>query len=165
MALRILGLDPGSRVTGYGVIEEIGRGKASLVSAGVVRTPDKEEFSLRLKIIFEGLREVIARHCPNEAAVEDVFAAKNVRSALKLGQARGVALLAAAQSGLPVFEYPPAVVKMSLVGAGRADKEQVRAMVARLLRCPRDLPLDASDALAAALAHLHTRKLGSRGMR
>ena len=93
------------------------------------------------------------------------FAAKNVRTALKLGQARGVALLAAAQAGLPVFAYPPATVKMSLVGVGRADKEQVRAMVGRLLQCPKDLPLDASDALAVAIAHLHSRKLDTASLK
>ncbi len=165
MPLRILGLDPGSLATGYGVIEEIGRGKARLIAAGVVRTPAKEEFSRRLKIIYDGLTEVIARHGPAEAAAEDVFAAKNVRTALKLGQARGVALLAAAQAGLPVFAYPPASVKMALVGGGRADKEQVRAMVGRLLKCPKDLPLDASDALAVAVTHMHSRKLDQKRLK
>jgi crossover junction endodeoxyribonuclease RuvC len=152
-------------VTGYGVIEEAGGHTPRLVAAGVVRTPAKQEFSLRLKTIYDGLEEVIAEFKPQEAAAEDIFTARNMRSALKLGQARGVALLAAAKAGLPVFAYPPNQVKKSLVGVGRASKEQVRTMVGALLKRPINLPMDASDALAVAITHLHARKLTIRGFK
>ena len=165
MPLRILGLDPGSVVTGYGVIEEAGGHAPRLITAGVVRTPSKQEFSLRLKTIYDGLEEIISEFQPGEAAAEDIFTAQNVRSALKLGQARGVALLAAANAGLPVFAYAPNQVKKSLVGVGRASKEQVRAMVEALLKRPISLPMDASDALAVAITHLHARKLSIRGFK
>ncbi len=161
-APRVLGLDPGSAATGYGVVEPRpgGRGLV-LVACGVIRPPARRPFPLRLQAIHQGLGRVIREHRPAEAAVEGVFAAKNIASALKLGQARGVALLAAAQEDLEIFEYTPAAVKKALVGVGRADKEQVRAMVAALLKVKASMPLDASDALAVAITHLHSRKLGN----
>lgn len=161
-AARVLGLDPGSRVCGFGVVEE--RGQAIyLIAAGALRPPTDDRFELRLEAIHSGLAEVIAQHQPAEVAVEGVFQAKNARSALLLGHARGVALLAAAQAGLIVHEYPPASVKKALVGGGRAAKEQVRTMVATILNAKRKLSLDASDALAVAITHLHSR--GLRGMK
>ncbi len=170
-AARVLGLDPGSRVCGYGVVEERGQ-VLRLVAAGTIRPPRpprpsrpprpprEEPFEQRLAAIHRGLARVIAEYAPGEVAVEGVFQAKNARSALLLGHARGVALLAAAQAGLPVHEYSPASVKKALVGGGRATKEQVRSMVAALLDHDRDLALDASDALAVAITHLHSRRLG-----
>lgn len=156
----VLGLDPGSRATGYGLVEggEGGR-RLRLVEAGVIRPPAKAPLAQRLQAIHQGVAQVIERFHPSEAAVEGVFAAKNARTAIVLGQARGVALLAAAQAGMEVFEYPPASVKMALVGAGRAGKEQVRAMVGALLNETPPKSLDASDALAVAITHLNTRKL------
>jgi len=161
-AARVLGLDPGSRVCGYGVVEERGRA-IHLIAAGTLRPPTDDRFELRLEAIHRGLAQVIAQHAPDEVAVEGVFQAKNARSALLLGHARGVALLAAAQAGLMVYEYPPASVKKALVGGGRAAKEQVRTMVATILNAGRDLSLDASDALAVAITHLHSR--GLRGLK
>jgi crossover junction endodeoxyribonuclease RuvC len=161
-AARVLGLDPGSRVCGFGVVEE--RGQAiHLIAAGTLHPPTKDRFEVRLEAIHRGLAKVIAEHDPAEVAVEGVFQAKNARSALLLGHARGVALLAAAQAGLMVYEYPPASVKKSLVGGGRAAKEQVRTMVTTILKTKSKLSLDASDALAVAITHLHSR--GLRGLK
>lgn len=155
---RVLGLDPGSAAFGWGVVERSGRALAA-VAWGVIRPPAGAPLEVRLDAIFQALGEVIAEHKPGEAAVEGVFQAKNARSALVLGHARGVGLLAAARAGLTVHEYPPAAVKKALVGAGRAQKEQVRAMVGRLLGGVGQPPLDASDALAVAVCHLHSRGL------
>ncbi len=160
-AARVLGLDPGSRVCGYGVVEERGQ-SIHLIAAGTLRPPTKDRFEVRLEVIHRGLVQVIAEYDPAEVAVEGVFQAKNARSALLLGHARGVALLAAAQAGLMVYEYPPASVKKALVGGGRAAKEQVRTMVTTILNAKRKLSLDASDALAVAITHLHSR--GLRGL-
>lgn len=157
-AARVLGLDPGSRVCGYGVVEERGQGLV-LIAAGALRPAPDGPFEQRLAAIHAGLSRVIEQHHPLEAAVEGVFQAKNPRSALLLGHARGVALLAAAQAGLKVHEYPPASVKKALVGGGRAAKEQVRAMVSTILNAKDRLSLDASDALAVAITHLHSRDL------
>ncbi len=156
--MRVLGLDPGSRACGWGVVESRGR-ELVLVEAGTIRPPARGEFAQRLLFIYQHLAELIARTAPAEAAVEGVFSAGNLRSALLLGHARGVALLAAAEAGLSVYEYPPAQVKKALVGVGRADKEQVRAMVARLLGRGGRMGLDTSDALAVAITHIHSRTL------
>jgi crossover junction endodeoxyribonuclease RuvC len=161
-AARVLGLDPGSRVCGYGVVEERGQ-TIHLIAAGILRPHADDRFELRLQAIHQGLVQVMDQHQPDEVAVEGVFQAKNARSALLLGHARGVALLAAAQAGLVVYEYPPASVKKALVGGGRAAKEQVRTMVATILNTRRNLSLDASDALAVAITHLHSRRL--RGLK
>ncbi len=153
----ILGLDPGSRVTGFGLVREIS-GAASLVEAGTIRCSQEQEAD-RLGHIFSELAKIIARHQPDEAAVEDVFTAKNARSALKLGQARGSALAACALAGLAVSGYAPTHVKKNIVGQGRAEKEQVAFMVAQILgvRKP-DWAKDASDALAVAVCHLNERR-------
>lgn len=157
--LVVLGLDPGSRRTGWGLVREAS-GKLSLVAAGVVSTDSKTGLCIRLGRIFEGVAGLIREHKPTEAAVENVFVSQNVMSALKLGQARGAAIAACAHMGLEVSSYEPSLVKKSLVGAGRAEKEQVAYMVGRLLNAQLDhLGLDATDALAVAICHLNQRRL------
>lgn len=151
---RVLGIDPGSRVTGFGVIDTDGR-KSRHVESGVVRT-GSGEFPERLGEIFRGIREVIEQHAPTQVAIEQVFVSRNPASALKLGQARGAAIAAAVTRDLPVFEYTPRSVKQALVGTGAADKEQVQHMVRILLSLPGKMGLDESDALAIALCHAHT---------
>jgi len=150
----VLGVDPGTAVTGYGVVARSGDGAVSLLECGVVRTNPKAPLPERLRDIYEGIREVIERARPGAVAVEAVFYAKNVRTSVVLGHARGVVLLAAALQGLTVAEYPPAEVKNAVVGAGAATKDQVGFMVQRLLRLkepPR--PHDAADGVAVALCH------------
>ncbi|MFW2365739.1 MAG: crossover junction endodeoxyribonuclease RuvC [Desulforhopalus sp.] len=149
---RIIGIDPGSRVTGYGVIDA-GLGRLHFVACGVVKTTPKFPFSHRLNEIFEGINEVVQLHGPAIAAVEDVFLASNPRSALKLGHARGAAVVAAMQNGLTVFDYSPRVVKQAVVGYGQADKAQVQHMVRVLLSLSRAPSSDAADALAVAICH------------
>ncbi|MBW2485726.1 MAG: crossover junction endodeoxyribonuclease RuvC [Deltaproteobacteria bacterium] len=148
----ILGIDPGSRATGYGVIAKKGI-RLYYVTCGVIRLSNKYSFSERLKIIFDGLCEVIANHKPTVAAVEDVFVAANPRTALKLGHARGVAVLAALHNGLPVYDYTPRMVKQAVVGYGNADKHQVQQMVRVLLQLSAAPSADAADALAVAMCH------------
>jgi crossover junction endodeoxyribonuclease RuvC len=150
----VLGVDPGTAVTGYGVVARAGDGAVSLVECGVIRTHARAPLPDRLRDIHEGVMEVIARCAPSVVAVESVFYAKNVRTSVVLGHARGVVLLAAALRGLPLAEYPPAEVKSAVVGAGAATKDQVGYMVQRLLRLkepPR--PHDAADGVAVALCH------------
>jgi crossover junction endodeoxyribonuclease RuvC len=154
--VKIFGIDPGSRRTGYGCVERIGSRQA-LVICGSISSPPRATFPDRLNAIREGLAALLAQHRPDCVAVEDIFHARNVRSALKLGEARGVALLAAAEAGVPVVSYPPAVVKRAVVGYGRAEKHQVQRMVTLLLNLDRPpTPYDAADALAIALCHLQT---------
>jgi len=149
----ILGIDPGSRRTGYGVIEARGN-RFGLIDAGTVGTPRDAALPRRLRIIHESLVAIAADAAPDVAAVEDVFNARNARSSLILGQARGAALLAAALRDIPVAEYAPREVKMALTGNGAATKEQVRFMVQRLLGLARPpASTDTSDALAIALCH------------
>ncbi|MCB1183881.1 crossover junction endodeoxyribonuclease RuvC [bacterium] len=147
----ILGVDPGSHATGYGVIDT--GPVVRMVAGGVIRTPAGAPLSERLLTIHEELTAVIAAHAPMQMAVEDLFNAKNARSSLVLGHARGVILLAGARAGLAVSEYAPREVKQALTGNGAATKEQVRFMVMRLLGLGQEPPLDLSDALAVALAH------------
>ena len=149
---RILGVDPGSRATGYGVITKDGS-QLDFVACGVIRLGDKYSFNERLKVIFDGLCEVIDKHKPTVAAVEDVFVARNPRTALKLGHARGVAVLAALQNGLSVHDYTPRMVKQAVVGYGNADKQQVQQMVRVLLKLSSSPSSDAADALAVAMCH------------
>jgi crossover junction endodeoxyribonuclease RuvC len=155
----VIGLDPGSRVTGYGIVRECS-GQATLVATGTIRTPVGKDMGTRLGVIYTRLAELITDHCPAEAAIENVFVAKNPSSALKLGQARGAAMAACATHGLSVAEYEPSKVKKNLVGVGGAPKDQVAFMVARCLgiRKP-DWPEDASDALAVAICHLNERRM------
>jgi crossover junction endodeoxyribonuclease RuvC len=149
-----LGLDPGTAVTGYGVVQSDG---PSLVECGVIRTNPRDALPQRLKDIYEGIRDLIERHTPSALAVEDIFYARYVRTTIVLGHARGVILLAGAQSGIPVHEYPPREIKKAVTGAGGATKEQVQYMMMRMLRlksAPK--PTDASDGVAAALTYCLT---------
>lgn len=159
---KILGIDPGSRVTGYGIIESDGRSLA-LVTCGVIRTMDPGgSFSARLKKIYESLVSLIHKYWPAEVACESIFFAKNVSSALKLGQARGAALTAVANEGLLVFEYTPTQIKQAVGGYGHSSKEQIQKMVSLLLGVNLEkttLPLDATDALSVAICHLHSNRL------
>lgn len=149
----VLGIDPGTAVTGYGVVRRSTGGTSMLVECGVIRTAPRDALATRLREIHDGVRELIARHRPTDVAVEDVFYARNVRTTVVLGHARGVILLAAEQAGLPVHEYPPATIKKAVVGAGQASKEQVQFMIAKLLRLKHPPePSDAADGVAAALA-------------
>ena len=150
---RILGIDPGSRVTGYGVIETDGVRSRHLAS-GCIRTT-AGDFPARLGEIFHGVREVLVEWQPQQVAVEQVFVSRNAASALKLGQARGAAISAIVTLDLQVFEYTPAAVKQGLVGNGRAEKEQVQHMVRVILGMQGKMALDESDALAVALCHAH----------
>lgn len=153
--MRILGIDPGSRVTGYGIIDSDGN-RHALVSQGVVRTSSTGSFPERLRVIHRGILEVVDDFRPDQMVVESLFYATNVKSALKLGHVRGVAMLAGVERGLPVHEYTPLEVKQAVVGFGRADKHQVQKMVAVLLALDAaPEPHDAADALAIALCHAH----------
>lgn len=155
--IRIIGVDPGSEVTGYGVIDSDGSRHIAVEFAGITASPRQLSFPQRLLAICEGLEEVISRVNPSLCAVEGAFYATNVKSALKLGQVRGVVLLAAARAGLPVYEYTPLEIKSALVGYGHAEKRQVQAMVRLLLGLQEGPePLDASDALAVAICHAHS---------
>jgi crossover junction endodeoxyribonuclease RuvC len=152
-AVRVLGIDPGLRITGFGVVDRLGN-KLTYVASGVVRTPEAE-LPQRLRAILESLAEVIAEHAPDQVAVEQVFVNINPRSTLLLGQARGAAICAAVSCGLPVSEYTALQVKQAVVGKGHAAKEQVQEMVRRLLSLPGDPSPDAADALACAICHAH----------
>jgi crossover junction endodeoxyribonuclease RuvC len=156
---RVLGIDPGSRVTGYGILDWLG--KPVLVTAGCIRT-ETDDFPERLRRIFEGIGRIVDEFQPEEMAVEQVFLHKNADSALKLGQARGAAICAGVARGLPVHEYAARQVKLALVGKGSADKTQVQHMVSFLLGQIGPLALDASDALGVAFCHLHHRQTRSR---
>jgi crossover junction endodeoxyribonuclease RuvC len=160
-----LGIDPGTAVTGYGVVRSATPGALSLVECGVIRTRARDDLPARLTEIFDGVRELIQRHAPSLVAVEDVFYSRNVRTTLTLGHARGVILLAAQQAALPIHEFAPADIKKAIVGNGAATKEQVQFMLAQLLRL-RSVPepSDAADGVAAAVtclmrAHVPTRLL------
>lgn len=155
--MRVLGIDCGGEYTGYGVVEIFPNGKLGCLTCGAIKLSPREPLPRRLSRIYTQLGIIISEHQPDEVAIEDVFYALNVKSALKLGQVRGVAMLAAAAAGLEVCEYAPLTIKSSVVGYGRAEKEQVQQMVTRLLALavPPE-PKDASDALAIAICHLHT---------
>jgi len=153
-AIRILGIDPGLRITGFGIIEKTGT-KLAYLTSGCVRTPADGALPLRLKSILDGLREVIATHRPQQVAVEIVFVNVNPQSTLLLGQARGAAICAAVDAALPIAEYTALQVKQAVVGNGHAAKEQVQHMVRRLLALPGDPSPDAADALACAICHAH----------
>ena len=153
--IRILGVDPGSGSTGYGIIETDGTDHRAVLF-GAIKTPARKPFHERLLYIYTELGRILTRENTDVLAIEDVFYATNVQSALKLGHARGIPLLIAAQHGLPVFEYSPLEVKSAVVGYGRAEKRQVQAMVQMLLKLPEaPTPDDAADALAVAICHAH----------
>ena len=150
-----MGIDPGSNCTGFGIVEEV-RGNLCAVHWSSVRSSPKDTFPKRLKHIYDELTIAMKEYSPNVVVIEDLFYATNVKTVIKLGQTRGVALLAAANSGLQIAEYSPLEIKQSVVGYGRADKNQVQDMVTTLLRLKeKPNPLDASDALAAAICHIH----------
>jgi crossover junction endodeoxyribonuclease RuvC len=151
--MRVLGIDCGTERTGYGVIESDGR-RHRMLAAGVIRTQSRDPLETRLLAIGRGLREVIGKYSPECAAVEDVFHAANTKTVIKLAHARGVALLAIAEAGIPLGNYSPLEVKRSIVGYGRAEKEQVQMMVRSLLGLDLEIASqDASDAVAVAICH------------
>ncbi len=152
--VRILGIDPGLRITGFGVIDKIGS-QLHYVSSGCIKSDDKTSLPVRLGVIFRGIEEIVAAHQPDQAAVEIVFVNVNPQSTLLLGQARGAAITALVAGGLPVAEYTALQVKQAVVGHGKAAKEQVQHMVCRLLSLAGEPSADAADALACAIAHAH----------
>ena len=155
MTFRVLGVDPGTAITGYGVVETVAGRPGRLIECGILRTSPRDPFPARLRALHDGIAEVIAAHAPGAVAVEGVFYGRNVRTTVTLSHARAMILLAAAEADLPVTEYAPAAVKRAVVGTGRAAKNQVGYMVQQLLRlraAPR--PADAADGVAIALAHL-----------
>jgi crossover junction endodeoxyribonuclease RuvC len=158
---RIIGIDPGSRCTGYGLVEGDGN-RLHYLGCGCIRVPPKLAFAERLGLIFEELGRVIEAEKPAELAIEEVFIAKNVKSALLLGHARGAAMLAGVNAGLPVYEYSALNVKQAVVGYGRAEKHQVESMIRFLFRLRGPLNPNASDALAVAVCHLNTRASAER---
>lgn len=156
MSLRILGIDPGSRITGFGVVD-ISEGQLAYVTSGCIRVSG-QRLPERLKSIFDSVSEIVGDYRPDELAIEQVFVKHNVDSALKLGQARGAAICAAMTQALEVFEYTPTQIKQAIVGKGHADKAQVQFMVRAILKLPGVPQEDAADALACALCHRHTRE-------
>jgi crossover junction endodeoxyribonuclease RuvC len=160
---RILGLDPGSLVTGYAVLECDGT-DVRYVESGCIRA-NADEFAQRIQQIFAGLEQVVRRQTPDEVAIERVFVHRNADSALKLGQARGAALSAVFASAAPIFEYAPRQIKQAVVGTGAAEKSQVQIMIKRLLKLSNDdvkgMSSDAADAIAIALCHAHSRRLSA----
>jgi crossover junction endodeoxyribonuclease RuvC len=154
--MKIFGIDPGSERTGYGCVETDGR-RHRLVVCGALAAPASSSFPERLHVIHAGLAALLAECRPDCVAIENIFHAKNVRSALRLGHARGVALLAASSAGLPIVEYTPAEIKRAVVGFGRAEKQQVGQMVKLLLGLDAPpAPHDAADAVAVAICHIHS---------
>ena len=157
---RILGIDPGSRVTGFGLIESNGA-ETRYVASGAIRT-EADELPPRLKVIYEGVRALVVQYRPAEVAIEKVFVHRNADSALKLGQARSAAICATFGDAIDIHEYAARAVKQAVVGQGGADKTQVQHMVRALLRLTSAPGPDEADALAVALCHAHTRPLGAR---
>ena len=155
--MRVMGIDCGSSYTGYGVVDQAGVHDLNCRVAGAIRLKSGDAMASKLQKIFTDLTAIMTEHQPEIVAIEEVFYASNVKSALKLGQVRGVAMLAAASLGLPVAEYSPLSIKSAVVGYGRADKNQVQQMVMRLLRLAEPpQPADTADALAIAICHIHT---------
>ncbi len=154
----ILGLDPGSRFTGYGLVEKQG-GRVTHIDNGTIVCTDALSFDKRLVLIYNGIEQLIKKFKPDAVAIENIFYSKNAQSALKLGQARGSALVAASKQELPIFEYTPLVIKQAVVGHGQATKDQVQKMVKMLLNLPQVAEENASDALAAAICHAHAEKM------
>jgi crossover junction endodeoxyribonuclease RuvC len=152
----VLGIDPGTAITGYGLVREDDKGLA-LVDCGTITTPSGQPLAARLQAIYQGLIGVIREHQPEMAAVEELFFSRNVRTALSVGHARGVVLLALADAGLPIYEYKPLQVKQAIAGYGSADKQQVQEMVRMLLSLDHvPQPDDAADAVAVAVCHIHS---------
>ncbi|MBI3575366.1 MAG: crossover junction endodeoxyribonuclease RuvC [Gammaproteobacteria bacterium] len=171
--MRVLGIDPGSRVTGFGVVQVLRNGRIEYIASGCVRVP-QGELAERLKTVYDGVTEIINTYQPTMLAIEKVFMAKNADSALKLGQARGAAILAGANQRLDIAEYTALQIKRAAVGKGHAGKQQVQHMVKALLGLSATPQADAADALACAICHAHhavglqslpRRRSGRRGMR
>lgn len=154
--MRIIGVDPGLGATGFGLIAMSSEGKILYRGSGVIRSPSTFSFPQRIQYIYRRLVEEIKNYAPHLMGVEQPFFAKNVKSAMLLGQARGLAILAAAEAGVEVHEYSPLEVKQAVVGYGRAAKEQVQAMISSLLKVPKNLKADAADALAVAICLAHS---------
>jgi crossover junction endodeoxyribonuclease RuvC len=151
----VLGVDPGTQLTGYGVVRGTTPSAMTLIECGVIRTSARDPLPARLREIYDGMTTLLQRHAPDAMCLEDIFFARNVRTTVTLGQARGVIMLAAEQSGVRVHELPPASIKKAVVGSGGATKEQVQFMVARLLRLKTSpQPADAADGVAAAIAYM-----------
>jgi crossover junction endodeoxyribonuclease RuvC len=155
--MKILGIDPGFHVTGYGLIEKV-KGKPVHILHGEIKLPKNEILSDCLLRIHRKLIEIIQENQPQALAVEDIFYGKNIKSLIKQAQVRGVTILAGAEAGVPVFEYSPLEVKSAVVGYGRAEKHQVQKMVQAILNLPEMPPADASDALAVAVCHMNSQK-------
>lgn len=158
----VLGIDPGTATTGYGLVREREDGSLLMVEYGVIETQSEDPLAKRLLVLFEKLKEIILLHNPEHGAVEKLFFQRNVRTALSVGQARGVAMLALAQASMAVFEYTPLEVKQAVAGYGGADKQQVQQMVRALLNLD-DIPRpdDAADAIAVAICHVHSARMKS----
>jgi crossover junction endodeoxyribonuclease RuvC len=155
----VLGIDPGTAITGYGLVREDDEG-LTLIGCGVITTPADRPLPQRLQTIYRGLTAIIGQHQPDQVAVEELFFSRNVRTALSVGQARGVVLLAAAEAGLPLHEYKPLEVKQTVAGYGGADKRQVQEMVRLLLNLEQvPEPDDAADAVAVAVCHIHSARM------
>ena len=152
----ILGIDPGSQKTGFGVISHEGS-RSEYVTSGIIRLP-RADLPARLKIIFDSVSEIVEQYCPDELSIEEVFMARDPKAAIKLGQARGAAIVACVNRDIPVYEYSAKSIKQAVVGTGGADKQQVQHMVMTLLKLPAAPKEDAADALAAALCHAHTQQ-------
>ena len=156
----VLGVDPGSRVTGFGLVEKEGAGMRCIRS-GIIRLPGEAPFYERIHRIYQTMTEIMERHRPDQLAIEDCFFAKNVKSSLKIGHARGAVLIAAVECGLQIFEYTPLEIKKAVAGYGSASKEQVRSMIRWMLKMQSEPPLDASDALATAICHLNWKRFSA----
>ena len=157
--MRVLGIDPGTLTSGYGIVTEEDHKLFHVVSGGISPSA-KQPFPKRLGKIYDELEKIITKYKPQAVVIEDLFVSNNIKAALKLGHARGVAILAAVNAGLPVYEYAPAEVKQAVVGTGKAEKKQVQSMVKALLDLPKvPQPADAADALAAAICHIHSSRM------
>ena len=159
--MKILGIDPGSRAAGYGIVD-FSAGRCSFICCGVIRVDTGQSFPARLLEIHQGISEVIEKHQPDLAAIEEVFMAKNPSSALKLGHARGVLILAAMQKGLSLGEYSPRQIKQAVAGYGNADKAQIQHMVKAILSLAKSPSHDAADALAVAICHANHLQVSSK---
>lgn len=157
----VLGIDPGTAITGYGLVRETEEGLA-LVDCGVITTQAGQPLPARLQAIYRGLAEIAGQHRPDAAAVEELFFSRNARTALSVGHARGVTLLALAEAGLPIYEYKPLQIKQAIAGYGAADKQQVQQMVTMLLNLDAaPQPDDAADAVAVAVCHIHSATMAA----
>jgi crossover junction endodeoxyribonuclease RuvC len=158
----VVGIDPGTAITGYGLVRENADASLTVVDYGAIRTPSDREIHLRLLDLYYRLREILIVHRPDSGAVEKLFFQRNVRTAISVGQGRGVALLALAEAGIQVAGYTPLEIKQAVVGYGGAEKHQVQEMVRAILRLPEvPQPDDAADALAVAICHIHSHKIRS----